>query len=139
MERDMLGDQLRSTPLFEKLSDSERDLVAARLTEEVVDLGAVLARQGDFAYHLFVVAEGMAAVTVDGEVVTMLRPGNTFGEIGVLDHGRRTANVVALSPMRLLTMTIWDFNELAEDLPDFATRARALAQARLERTERTER
>jgi CRP/FNR family cyclic AMP-dependent transcriptional regulator len=132
----MLTDQLRSTPLFEKLTDSQRERIAERMKEVDVDLGAVLARQGDMAYHLFVVLEGTAAVTiVDGELVTLLRPGNTFGEIGVLDHGRRTANVVAVSPMRLLTMTIEDFTELAEEFPEFAARAKALAQARLARTE----
>jgi len=131
----MLTDQLRSTPLFEKLTDSQRERIAERLTEDDVDLGAVLARQGDFAYHLFVVVEGMAAVTVDEELVTMLRPGNTFGEIGIVERGRRTANVVALSPMRLLTMTIWDFNALTEEFPEFGARATALAQGRLARTE----
>lgn len=131
----MLTEDLRSTPLFEKLTDSERERVAERLTEEEVDLGTVLARQGDFASHLFVVAEGIAVVTVDGELVTTLGPGNTFGEIGVAERGHRTANVVAVSPMRLLTMTVADFNELASELPDFATRAKALAQARLARAE----
>jgi len=131
----MLTDQLRSTPLLEKLTDGQRERIAERLTEVDVDLGAVLARQGDMAYHLFVVLEGTAAVTIDGDLVTLLRPGNTFGEIGVVDHGRRTANVVAVSPMRLLTMTIEDFNQLAEEIPEFAARAKALAQARLARTE----
>jgi CRP/FNR family cyclic AMP-dependent transcriptional regulator len=131
----MLTDQLRSTPLFETLPDSARERIAERLTEVDVDLGGVLARQGDFADHLFVVLEGTAAVTVDEDLVTLLRPGNTFGEIGVIDQGRRTANVVALSPMRLLTMTTADFNELAEELPEFAARAKVLAQARLARTE----
>jgi len=131
----MLTDQLRSTPLFEKLTDTQRERIGERLTEEDVDLGAVLARQGDFAYHLFVVLDGTAAVTLDGELVTLLRAGNTFGEIGIVERGRRTANVVALSPMRLLTMTIWDFNALAEQFPEFAARATALAQGRLARTE----
>ncbi len=132
----MRTDQLRSTPLFEKLTDSQRERVAERLKEEDVDLGTVLVRQGDFAYHLFVVLEGTAAVTVDGDLVTALGPGSTFGEVGVLDRGRRTANVVAASPMRLLTLTIWDFNQLAEEIPEFATNAKALARGRLESTER---
>ena len=67
--------------------------------------------------------EGTAAVTIDDETVTSLGPGSTFGEIGILEHGRRTANVVAATPMRLLTMTMWDFDELAEDMPEFAAHA----------------
>jgi CRP-like cAMP-binding protein len=131
----MLTDALRSTPLFEKLTDAERETVAARMKERDAELGEVLARQGGVAYHLFVVVEGIAVVTVDDELVTTLRAGNTFGEIAAVDRGPRSANVVAVTPMKLLTMTIWDFNELAEELPDFAARAKALAQARLERTD----
>jgi len=130
----MLTDELRSIPLFKNLTNGQRDRVAERLEEVDVDLGAVIARQGDFAYHLFVVREGTAAVTIDGELVTSLGPGSTFGEIGVIEHSRRTANVVAASPMRLLTMTMWDFNELAADLPEFAAHAKTIAQERLKRS-----
>ena len=130
----MLTDELRSIPVFSNLTDGQRAQAAERLQEVDVDLGAVIARQGDFAYHLFVVREGTAAVTIDDELVTSLGPGSTFGEIGLLEHGRRTANVVAATPMRLLTMSVGDFEELAADLPEFAAHARAMAQYRLERS-----
>jgi CRP-like cAMP-binding protein len=130
----MLTEELRSIPLFKNLTDGQRERVAERLQEVDVDLGAVIARQGAFAYHLFVVREGTAVVTIDGELVGSLGPGTTFGEIGVLDHGRRTANVVAATPMRLLTMRVWDFDELAAELPEFAAQVKATAQHRLERT-----
>ncbi len=130
----MLTDELRSIPVFSNLTDGQRERAAARLQEVDVELGAVIARQGDFAYHLFVVREGTAAVTIDDELVTSLGPGSTFGEIGMIEHGRRTANVVAATPMRLLTMSVGDFEELADDLPEFAAHARAMAQYRLERS-----
>ena len=130
----MLTDERRSLPVFKNHTDSHRERAAERLAEVDVDLGTVIARQGDCAYHLFVVREGTAAVTIDGELVTSLGPGSTFGEIGIVEHGRRTANVVAATPMRLLTMTVGDFDELATELPEFAAHARALAQYRLEGT-----
>jgi CRP-like cAMP-binding protein len=131
----MLTDDLRSSPLFATMTDSQLERAVGLVEEKNVALGAVLAREGDFAYHLFVVAEGTAAVTLGDELVTMLRPGDTFGEIGVLERGRRTANVVAASPMRLLTMEVWHFNKLAEENPEFAAVAKQLAQSRLERTQ----
>jgi CRP-like cAMP-binding protein len=130
----MLADELRSIPAFKNLTDTQRERVAGRRTEVDVDLGTVIARKGDFAYHMFVVRAGTAAVTIDGELVTSLGPGSTFGEIGILERGRRTANVVAATPMRLLTMTIEDFEELAAALPEFAAHAKTMAQYRLERT-----
>ena len=106
--------------------------VAERLQEVEVDLGTVLARQGDFAYHLFVVG-GDGRGHHRRRAGHVARPGSTFGEIGVLDHGVRTANVVAATPMRLLTMMV-DFDELAADLPEFAAHAKTMAQYRLERS-----
>jgi CRP-like cAMP-binding protein len=128
----MLSDELRLIPLFANLTDEQRERAAERLNEVEVDVGAVLARQGDFAYHLFVVRTGSAVVTIDGELVRTLGPGSTFGEIGVIETGRRTANVVAVTPMQLLTLTIWDFDDLAADLPEFAAHAKSMAQERLE-------
>ena len=127
----MLTDDLRVSPLFADLSDGELARVADVVEEKRVVRGAVLAREGEFAYHLVVVAEGTAEVTIGGEVVRTLEPGDTFGEIGVVERGRRTADVMATSPMRLLTMRIWHFNRLAEEIPEFGVRARDLARARL--------
>jgi CRP-like cAMP-binding protein len=100
----MLTDDLRESPLFATLSDDQLERVIGLMEEKHVAAGAVLAREGDFAYHLFVVAEGSAAVTVDDQPVTTLGHGDTFGEIGVMERGRRTATVVATTPLRLLTM-----------------------------------
>jgi CRP/FNR family cyclic AMP-dependent transcriptional regulator len=128
----MLIDELRSVPLFADLTDEERARVADVLAETDADLGTVLAREGDFAYHLFVVRAGLAAVTVDGQLRTTLGPGDSFGEIGVIERGQRTADVVAVTPMRLLTMKVWEFNKLSEEVPAFASRAKELAQQRLD-------
>ena len=129
----MTPDELRDIPLFSTLTDDQRARVASRLAEKDVGLGEVLARQGDFAYHHFVVREGLAAVTIDDALITALEPGSSFGEIGILERGRRTANVVAITPMRLLTLTVWDFNALAAEIPELAGRARSLAEGRLQR------
>ena len=126
-------DDLRSIPLFEGLSDLQIDDVVGRLTDVEVDVGTVLARRGDFAYHFFVVRSGLAAVAVDDRLLTTLGPDDPFGEIGVLRRGKRTANVVALTEMRLATMTIWDFNEVSHSVPELAEQARVIAEERLAR------
>ena len=131
----MRTDDLRLSPLFAGLTDSELERVAGMMEEKRVVRGAVLAREGEFAYHLVVVAEGTAEVVIDGATVRTLQAGDTFGEIGVVERGRRTADVMATSPMRLLTMRIWNFNKLADEIPEFGARARDLAQGRREPTE----
>ncbi len=93
----------------------------------------MLARRGDFAYYFFVVRSGLAAVAVDDRLLTTLGANDSFGEIGVLRRGKRTANVVALTGMRLATMTIWDFNEVSHAVPELAEQVRAIAEERLAR------
>jgi CRP-like cAMP-binding protein len=131
----MLTDDLRLSPLFAGLTDSELERVAGELEEKHVVRGAVLARAGEFAYDLVVVAEGTAEVLIGGETVRTLGPGDMFGEVGVVERGRRTADVMATSPMRLLTMRIWSFNKLADEIPEFGALASELAQGRHEPTE----
>ncbi|HET6167150.1 MAG TPA: cyclic nucleotide-binding domain-containing protein [Marmoricola sp.] len=131
----MLTDDLRLSPLFAGMTDTELERVAGLMEEKRVVRGAVLAREGEFAYHLVVVAEGTAEVIIDGETVRTLQAGDTFGEIGVVERGRRTADVMATSPMRLLTMRIWTFNTLADEMPEFGARAKELARGRREPTE----
>jgi CRP-like cAMP-binding protein len=129
----MPADDLRSIPLFESLTGEQLADVTKRFVDVEVDLGTVLARRGDFAYHFFVVRSGLAAVAVDERLLTTLGPGDCFGEIGLLRRGKRTANVVALTEMRLATMTVWDFNEVSHALPDLVERARSIAEERLAR------
>lgn len=129
----MDAQELASIPLLADLTDEQRAVVAERLREEEVDVGTVLAREGDYAYSLFFVADGMAAAAVDTRLLTTLRPGDWFGEIGVLSQGTRSANVVALSTMRLLTLMSWDFNDLMKEVPELGRRIRERATERLER------
>jgi CRP-like cAMP-binding protein len=129
----MTTDELRSIPLFEGLSEEQLAEVAGRFTDVEVDVGTVLARRGDFAYHFFLVRSGLAVVAVEEQLLTTLGPGTTFGEIGILRRGKRTANVVAVTEMRLATMTIWDFNEISHSVPEMVARAREVAEERLAR------
>ena len=129
----MDAQELASIPLLADLTTEQRSMVAERLNEREVDVGTVLAREGDYAYSLFFVVNGLAAAAHDTRLLTTLRPGDWFGEIGVLTHSTRSANVVALSLMRLLTLMAWDFSDLMHELPALGTRIRERALERLER------
>ena len=111
---------LDQIPLFAKLTADERAEVAACLREVNVEPGTPLARQGDWAYELFVIESGEAEVRKGGEVVMTLGAGDVFGEIGLLATGTRTATVVATSRMRLAAMFLQDFKRLEARMPALA-------------------
>ena len=90
---------LDEIPLFAALTLDQREAVARACEEAAIDEGATLVREGDFGYAAFAIREGTADVLVDEAVVRTLGPGDMFGEIAILSGGRRTATVVATSPM----------------------------------------
>ena len=63
-------------------------------------------------------------------MIRTLGPGDFFGELAILDSGRRTADVVATSPLRLAVMFGTDFRRLQEQLPDVAGRIQDVVASR---------
>jgi len=111
-------DHLKSIPLFSSLSDKALNTVAVFATETSVSEGKLLVHEGDYSYDLIVIEEGTADVVKGGEVIGSLGPGDVFGEMGVLAGGRRMADVVATSPMRLITLSKWDLKRISSEVGD---------------------
>jgi CRP-like cAMP-binding protein len=124
------ADKLRSLPLFNTLSEDDRAAIAEYVDEVDVPSGERLISEGDFAYEFFVVEHGEAQVTVEGERVGALGPGDFFGEVGLMLTGRRTASVTALSPMVLVTMFEQNFRKVEQQYPEVAERLRQTVKDR---------
>jgi CRP/FNR family transcriptional regulator, cyclic AMP receptor protein len=123
--------RLEGVGLFSGLSKKERQQLG-RWTEAVsVPEGYELAKQGQFAHEFFVIEDGAAKVIQDGELLTELGPGDFFGEIGLLETQRRTASVVASTPMDLIVMFQREFKQMEKDMPLVADRVRSAIRARL--------
>lgn len=125
------AERIAAIPLFAGLGGDQQAAVAGAAGELEVESGTVLASAGDFGHAFFAIEEGSADVTSGGAVIARLGAGDVFGEIALLQAGRRTASVVATSPMRLLTLFKPDLWRIERDLPDVATALRATAAARL--------
>jgi CRP-like cAMP-binding protein len=127
--------RLKSIPLFSELSDRQRDQVARWADEVDVKAGKHLVDQGRFAYEFFVIEEGTAEVSRDGDHLTDLGPGDFFGEIGILEDEPRTASVVATSDMTLIVMTDRDFREMTRALPQVAETIKQTMELRLKKAD----
>ncbi len=122
--------RLKSIALFEDLSDAERKKVARWADEVDVEAGKHLVDEGKFAYEFFVIEEGTAEVRHGDDVIAELGPGDFFGEIALMEHVRRTASVVATSPMRAVVMFGRDFRVMEDEMPAVAERIRRAVQER---------
>jgi CRP/FNR family transcriptional regulator, cyclic AMP receptor protein len=122
--------RLKSIPLFADLSDRERQQVAQWADELDVPEGKHLVDEGKFAHEFFVIEEGTADVLHGDEKLTELGPGDFFGEIALVEHLRRTASVVATSPMRTIVMFGRDFGQMESQMPSVAARIRQAVEER---------
>ena len=122
--------RLASIPLFASLQAADLELIAETAVEKEAAEGDTLVTEGDFGYALYAIESGTAAVTHDGDPVATLGPGDVFGEMAVIASGRRTATVVATSPMRLIALFNRDVWRLERTAPEVAERLRALITER---------
>jgi CRP-like cAMP-binding protein len=108
---------LQGIPLFASLDRKEREAVAR--WADVLDepAGKRLVHEGDFAYEFFVILDGEADVVRGDDHLRTLGPGDFFGELALLETDRRTASVVAKTPMRLVVMLGRDFREMRDEMP----------------------
>ena len=66
-----------------------------------VKVGEHLTEQGQEADEIFLLLDGVLEVDVDGTVVAQVGPGAVLGERAMLERGRRTATLKALTPCRV--------------------------------------
>jgi CRP/FNR family cyclic AMP-dependent transcriptional regulator len=123
-------DRLARLHPFADLPRRQLARVSALADEVERPAGTVLAHQGDHGGEAFVVAEGTVAVVREGEDLAVLGSGEVLGELALLDHTRRSADVVARTPVRLLVFGVRDFQQLLDAFPGMAARIRAAADGR---------
>ena len=124
--------QLRDCSLFADLSDAACERLLDRHRCGSHGAEQVFVMEQDWGESLFVLLSGMAKVrtyTADGEevVMSLLGAGEVFGEMAALDGAPRSADVVALTPVRVAKLRAEPFSALLKQEPGLA-----LALARLE-------
>jgi CRP/FNR family cyclic AMP-dependent transcriptional regulator len=108
------SDVLKKVPLFAGLDDRELEQIASSMKERRFSAGDTVTEEGAGGAGFFVVEEGSADVTVDGQARGSIGPGDYFGEIALLTGSDRTATIMASSDMVCWGMTAWDFRPLVE-------------------------
>ncbi len=128
----MEAKRLQTVAIFSDLSKKELERLAQWTDEISVPEGHELVREGQFAHEFFVIEDGVAEVRRDGERLAELGAGDFFGEIGLLETERRTATVVATTPMELIVMFQREFRQMEREMPSVADRVRSAIRARLD-------
>jgi CRP-like cAMP-binding protein len=123
--------RLAAFPAFAELPEAELTELASAVREVEVEAGVEVVTLDDYGDAVYLVEAGEAEVRTDpNEPARTLGPGNTFGEIGLLLTGQRTATVVARTPMRLLSLSGQDFGAIRERVPALENTLRRLGLER---------
>jgi CRP-like cAMP-binding protein len=101
---------LAQSALFRGVSPQALDDLVRRLQVRSRPAGSVLVAQDEPGDALFVIAQGRVKVALFGEngrelTLSILQPGDFFGEMSLLDSRPRSANVVALDDTIVLALS----------------------------------
>jgi len=130
---------LRDHPLFRELAPATLDRISAYLKRRSLPKGAVIFRKGDPGVGLIGVLSGAVKISVasaDGRdiVLNIIRQGEVFGEIALLDGRPRTADATAMSDCELMAIERREFIPFLRSQPDVTIKLMEILCARLRRT-----
>jgi CRP-like cAMP-binding protein len=133
-------DMLARTPMFGKVPPSHLDTLAGKAKTVCLKAREMLFAKGDPGDRLFVVDKGLIRIGVlspDGREVTygLIKPGQLFGEIAVLDGGPRTADASAMEDSELLVL---DRKDVLEFLGAHSSHSLRLIEILCERVRRAD-
>jgi CRP/FNR family cyclic AMP-dependent transcriptional regulator len=111
---------LASVPLFSNCTKSQLREIGKVADDLFLPAGKVLARQGGIGFELFMLLDGTASVTRDGQRVATVTSGDFVGELAVISGRPRNATVVAETDLRVLVLTHRGLNQLLDDVPGLA-------------------
>lgn len=130
---------LREHPLFRELAPATLDRISAYLKRRSVPKGTVIFRKGDPGVGLIGVLSGAVKISVasaDGRdiVLNIIREGEVFGEIALLDGRPRTADATAMSDCELMAIERREFIPFLRSQPDVTLKLMEILCSRLRRT-----
>lgn len=124
-------DLIARVPLFAGLSKSELAKVASIADEIDLPEDKVLMREGERGREFYVLLEGEAEVTRDGQTLATRRSGEFFGEIALVSSLPRIATVTTRTPVRALVIRDVEFRGLLQRTPAIALKVLTAVAERL--------
>ncbi|HEX4689903.1 MAG TPA: cyclic nucleotide-binding domain-containing protein [Solirubrobacteraceae bacterium] len=114
------SDSLRAVPMFSELPEKELRSLTESMQERSYSEGQEVLVEGEGGIGFFVILDGSARVSVGADEVRRLGPGDSFGEMAIIDGQARSASITAGEGLRCAGMTRWHFRPFVRDHPDFA-------------------
>jgi len=128
---------LEGLPLLADFSKSSFSLLASECRLRQVEKGEILFFQSDPSDSAYIVKSGNISIILnspDGRemVINQMRPGDMFGELGIITKKTRSTSAIAQSKSEVLTIPKRVFTEIVKSEPQFAIRMLEITAERLQ-------
>jgi CRP-like cAMP-binding protein len=124
---------LSALPLFSRLPKRHVRAIAKLAWPVDCTPGEVIVRAGDRGNSLYLILEGRARVVGKSRV---LRPGDFFGEMALIDGGPRSATIIAASQVRAMMLQRRAFLKALKQNPQIGLAIMETLADRVRRLER---
>ena len=119
-------------PLFANMDESEVAEITKLLYTRNFMPGVPMVRAGDAGDSMFLIASGEAEVEIGRGKQALLKEGDFFGEMALLEHRRHKHDVVAKTRCRVYVLDSRALARLSRRHPEIMNRIRKVAGARRE-------
>ncbi len=120
-----LAKALRRSALFRRLDADALTALAAKVIVAQYAVGDVIVSKGERGDRMMIVLTGRVKITThsrDGHVaiISIVHPGEAFGEVSLLDGRERSADAVALDDSALIVVKRYAFRDCIHQYPQIA-------------------
>ena len=126
---------IKATKLFQGLPEGELKKIERQMKIVQHPAGHEIVVQGDGGVGFMVITDGTVTVTTVQGKKRKLGPGDSFGEMALLDHAGRSATVKADTPVSLATIPEWSFKPFLAEHPEVAFRLMQVMSLRIRQAE----
>ncbi|MDX1400661.1 MAG: cation:proton antiporter, partial [Kiloniellales bacterium] len=123
-------EMIEKVPLFRGLKPDHVFWLAKRLKPQITLPGEMVVKKGTIGKSMYFVTAGRLEVVLREGAIS-LGPGDVFGELALLRHGRRTADVRAIDCCHLMSLAKSDFRKLLRLSPELDRHFDKMAEERL--------
>jgi len=131
----LLLNVMNGSALFRPFDGNDRRTLIERFRAREVSGSTTIIREGEHSDGLYVILSGETQVSKEGRVIALLREGDIFGEMSLLDKAPATATVSSTRRTSLLRLPRQDFDELIMSHPQILVLVSELTDDRRRQTE----
>jgi len=139
MEKDKLW-YLKRFNIFETVDHDEMEMVSQMVSENEIRKKQPVYLEGDSSENLYFLKKGRVKISRVDETgkeftLTLLEPGELFGELGLFDDAPRETTAIALEDSLICMMRRQDFEKLMSNKPELSFKLNKVMGLRLKHIE----